>query len=116
MNIKQKLEFLKAYYEVTRKVGHSTLMKKGTDNYDKNKLVIAYDKASGKTLDLKYDEIVSWNDLTHLIGHNNPIAIDNDVMLKMLEETLEYIKELEQYKNQIIEIKKIINKDYEDRP
>lgn len=116
MNIKQKLEFLKAYYEVTRKVGHSTLMKKGTDRYKRNKVVLMYNKECGFDFGFKPHEIVSWRNLNDLVGHSAPLAIDNGVMFKMLEETLEYIQELEQYKNQIIEIKKIIKKDYEDRP
>ena len=116
MNIKQKLEFLKAYYEVTRNVGHSTLMRKGTEKYKRNKLVLAYTKECGFDFGLKPHEIVSWQNLNDLVGHNAPLAIDNVAMFKMLEETLDYIKELEQYKEQIIEIKKINKKDYEDRP
>lgn len=115
MNIKQKLEFLKAYYEVTRRTGHTTLMKNGTDNYDRDKLILAYHKEAGSAIGFKPHEIVSWKgDLKDLIGHKDPLAIDNGAMFKMLEETLEYIKELEHYKEQIIEIKKIIKKDYEN--
>ena len=108
MNIKQKLEFLKAYYEFTRNSGHSTLMRKGTDRYKRNKLVLTYTKECGFDFGLKPHEIVSWRNLNDLVGHSSPLAIDNAAMFKMLEETVEYINELEQYKEQINEIKKII--------
>lgn len=94
MNIKEKLEFLKNYYEVNRSVGHTTLMLQGTDNTEE-KLVLTHTKEFGRELGYKLEETVSWNNLNGLRGHNKPLAIDNGVMWLMLNETLEHINKLE---------------------
>ena len=95
MNIKEKLEALRAYYETTRQVGHSTLMMKGTDTYEREKLILDYKKSHFEYRNCKPAEIISWHRLEALKGNNKPLAIDNGVMWVILNETLNYIEELE---------------------
>lgn len=95
MKIKEKLEELRIYY-LRRKLGNTTLMKEGTNNYTKDKLVVTYDHNYGRDLGIKDNERISWRNLKTLRGHNKPLAIDNSVMSIMLNETLDLIDELEE--------------------
>ena len=104
MKIKEKLEILKHYYDSTRAAGHTTLMKKGINNYEEQKLVLVYNKNHGKELGLNLQEIISWLN-PNLKGHNAPLAIDNAVMHEMLDDTLSYINELEKDREQLNKIK-----------
>lgn len=110
MTIKEKIESIVTYYMYNRKVGNTRLLKEGTKNYDGPKLILAYSKQEYGNLECKEAEVVSFkNDgLKALISHNKPLVIDNGALYKLLEETLVYINELEVYKEQIIEIQKII--------
>lgn len=111
MNIQQKLESLKNYYEVTRAVGHTTLLKQGTLNYDREKLILVYKKEEyDEIFKCKLSELISWNNLNGLLGHKKPLAIDNSAMWLLLKESLEYIDELEEDRAKLIEIIKIIKK------
>jgi len=95
MKIKEKLEILRDYYDSNRKVGHTTLLKEGTKNYSKDKLIVAYKKECIGFLEVKPSEIISWSNLNALHGNKKPIVIDNDVMSCLLNETLEKITKLE---------------------
>lgn len=108
MNIKQKLESLKNYYEVTRGVGHTTLLKEGTLNSDRDKFVLVYGKS--KHFETPFSQLISWTMLKDLRGHNKPMAIDNSAMQLLLRESLEYINELEEDRAKLMEIIKIIKK------
>ncbi|MFA5153318.1 MAG: hypothetical protein WC554_12210 [Clostridia bacterium] len=94
MNIEEKLELLRDYYCANRKVGFTTLLKEGTNNYSKSKFIVAYKKDDWKYLNCSLNEIVSWNSLDVLKRHNKPLAIDNDVMYMLLNESLQRIEEL----------------------
>jgi hypothetical protein len=107
MKIREKLEALRNYFEVTRRVGHTTLLKEGTNNYNKDKLVLAYKKEDYGNLNCKPSEIISWRNLDGLNGRKKPLAIDNGVMWLMLKEAVEYIDELEMYKKRLTEIERI---------
>ena len=108
MKIKEKLAILRNYYEITRKSGHTSLMKNGTDNYDRDKLILGLKKCESSFLNVKSNELIPWDNLNALIGQKKPLAIDNAIIYEILNETLEYIKELEMYKEQINDIQKII--------
>lgn len=107
-DILQKLEMLRNYYEVTRNVGHTTLMKMGTDNYDRPKLVLTITKNHGLDLGLKSEETVGWNNLKGLIGHKEPLAIDDGTMWVILNDLIPYIEELEQDRYKLHLIKNIV--------
>jgi hypothetical protein len=97
MKLKEKLEILRDYYDKTRGIGHTTLMKKGTDNV-KDKLILGFNKESCEELGYKYDESISWHNLNYanLLGQNKPLVIDNGAMCLILNETLEEIDRLEE--------------------
>lgn len=95
MKILEKLQDLLAYYEATRRVGHTTLMKKGIENYDKEKFVLTYSIDAGECIGIKRDEIISWQRLDKLRGHNKPLAIDNGTMFVILNEVTDTIKALQ---------------------
>ena len=95
MHITEKIEILMNYYDSTRQVGHTTLMKMGVNNFDKEKLILSYNKEHGAELNVDPKEVISWYGLDNLKRHNAPLAIDNGVMWVMLSETLEYIRMLE---------------------
>jgi len=95
MKTKEKLEILRNYYYSTRGKGHTTLMRKGTDNV-KDKLVLCYNYQSGEDLRFKNNELISWHGLKKLYGHNKPLAIDNGTMTVILESAIEEIERLEE--------------------
>lgn len=107
MDIKEKLEILRNYYVATRQVGHTTLMKEGTDNYEREKLVLTYNKNHGAELGIKPQQVISWYNL-NINGYSAALAIDNGTMQIMLEETLKYINELENDRRKLNKIKSII--------
>lgn len=99
MKIKEKLEILRDYYDKTRQVGHTTLVKEGTNNYKKPKLILVYKKDEHTYFDVKSDELISWKSLHNqdLLGQNKPLAIDNGVMWLMLDEAIKEINKLESH-------------------
>lgn len=100
MKILNKLEELLAYYETTRQAGHTTLMRTGTDAYDRKKLVLAHNADHGANLGFKPDEVISWQNLSKLKGHNKPLAIDNGALYGILRDTInEMIKMEDETKN-----------------
>lgn len=95
MKIQEELAKLLFYYEATRNVGHTTLMKKGTDNYDGQKYVLTINMNHGTEMNLDSKEIISLQNLDKLRGSSRPIAIDNETMRVILAETLKEFDKLE---------------------
>ena len=97
MDIKIKLGTLVSYYEHTRRAGHTTLMKEGINNYQGDKILVAYKLEQGKIiLDRKTDDvkIVSVNNIESLIGDNKPITFDNYALQTIFEEAYNEISRL----------------------
>jgi len=94
--IVEKMLALRTYYEFTRQVGHTNLLKEGLHNFAKKKLVLAFDKDE-TFWSLKRKHILTWHSFNQntLAGHDEPLAIDNGVMYTMLNEALTYIAKLE---------------------
>jgi len=111
MKIKEKIQAIRDYFDFTRQVGHTTLMKKGIDNYDKDKLVLTHKKEEYDWLGLKPTEVISWHNLNALKGNKKPLVIDNGILWLMLNETIEYINELEKDREELNKIKKIIKNE-----
>ena len=80
MEMKRVLEELNAYYQTTRQAGHTTLMKRGTSNYEQRKLVLVHNMSYGRDLNIPKDEIVTLNSLDRLRGHDLPLVIDNGTL------------------------------------
>lgn len=89
--ILNKLTLLYSYYAGTRQIGHTTLMKKGTDNFKDRKVVLFHNIAAGKNFRYKNNEIVTWNSLDRLRGCDRPMAIDNGTMMVILDDTINEI-------------------------
>lgn len=111
MKTSEKVRNLANYYAATRKVGHTTLMKEGTNNYQGDKLVLTYNMSSGHDLGFKTDEIISWKNVDKLRGNKKPIVIDNGVMTEIFKEiTQEFYllekenKKLREQKRKILEL------------
>jgi hypothetical protein len=97
MKALNKLKELLTYYEGSRQSGHTTLMRKGTDHYaERKKFVLAFNAAHGDNMGFKVDEVISWQNLSKLRGHNKPLAIDNGSMLMILRDTISEIEVLEE--------------------
>lgn len=107
MKIKEKLQALKDYYEINRKVGHSTLMKEGTNNFKDKKFILAYNKDYSDFYGCTPEDIISWKIFKaySLKGHARPLAIDNGVMFELLRESLEEIRRLERIETKFNNIK-----------
>jgi hypothetical protein len=112
MTIQKKLSDLLFYYESTRRIGHTTLMKKGTDNYGDNKCILAFNMEHGNNMGFKPKEIITLQNLDRTKGSSRPMAIDNGTMIVLLTETLKEFGKLEreiiEYEDKLIKIKKII--------
>jgi len=88
MNVSDNLE---VYYAQSRGVGHTELLKKGIENYDKKFFLVAGSYQQGKNLvsEIKnpnailitLDDIGSYK----LRGLRYPIAFDNFAMIKLIE-------------------------------
>lgn len=113
MKVKEKLRHLLTYYETSRRVGHTALMKEGTNHYEKEKLVLNYNMSSGDELGFKRNEIVSWQNLERLCGQRKPMVIDNGVLCVILSDTIKEIEALENENRKLKEQKgnilKILN-------
>ena len=93
MKTEEKLIELLLYYRRTRKKGHTTLMKKGTDNVE-NKFILSHRKKDYRFLGVSPKQVITWNSLKSLRGHDKPLAIDNAAMDSLLTDTIELIEEL----------------------
>jgi len=102
MDIKQVLEELTAYYLTSRQVGHTTLMKRGTSNYEQKKLVMVHNMSYGRDLGLLKNEVVSLHSLDRLRGSDLPLAIDNGTLTTIFTMSLDRFTQFEE------EIKRVI--------
>ena len=109
MNIKRKIEELLFYYESTRGVGHTTLLKEGTNNNIINKLILVYNKSTFNYLENKTTTLISWKNIKALRGNNKPLSIDNGVITLLLMEVLEEFNKLtnknDKLKNELKKLK-----------
>lgn len=108
MKIEKKLEKLLHYYLATRQVGHTTLMKEGTNHYDKDFFVLTMNMKHGDAIELNPKNIISWENLDKLHGHNRPLAIDNGLMTELLIDTILRIEALEEENKKLIKDSKKI--------
>jgi len=105
MKIEKKLEILLQYYLSTRRAGHTTLMKEGTNHYDKDFFVLAHNMEYGETMGFGPKSAVSWQNLDKLIGHNKPLAIDNGPMTELLADVLVRIEALKEENKKLLKEK-----------
>ena len=108
MKIKKQLEDLLYYYMATRATGHTTLLKKGTDNYDKPYCVLTHDTQAGDTLGFNQKNLVTLNSLDRLRGSSRPLAIDNGAMTELLISAIMRIENLEEENKKLIKDRKKI--------
>jgi len=94
MDVIKVLRELYEYYHGNRGVGSTTLMKRGTANYEYPKLVLAVDHGQRKHLGLQRNEIVTPGTLDILKGSDLPLAIDNYTLREIFQQT--FIKLAEQ--------------------
>lgn len=94
----EKLKELMTYYNVTRQVGHTRLVKEGTEHYEGPKLILVYNMDHGANTFPKSnkDEIISWQNLKSLRGHHRPLAVDNGTMWGILGDSIEEIEKLQE--------------------
>lgn len=108
MKIKKQLEDLIYYYMATRAVGHTTLLKKGTDNYDKPYCVLTHNTEAGSVLGFDRKNIITLNSLDRLRGSARPMAIDNGAMIELLINAIMRIENLEEENKKLLKDKKKI--------
>lgn len=96
MKIKEKLKILYNYYNFTRKVGHTSLLKIGIDNFKDDKIVLVGLNRCCTYINESINNVISLNSLNKLIGKNLPMAIDNDALSIILNESINEIEKLEQ--------------------
>lgn len=104
MKIKEKLETLACYYDVTRCVGHTTAMIDGLKNTD-DALVICHSNEMCKHIKQKLNPkskviIKSINSPNILSGYKKPLLIDNCALHSILLESLHEIQRLEKLYNE----------------
>ena len=95
MDIERVLEELSAYFVSSRQVGHTTLMKRGTSNFEQKKRVIVHNMSYGRDLGVPKNEIVTLNSLERLRGCDLPLAIDNCSLTTIFTKSLERYRQLE---------------------
>lgn len=108
MKIEKKLEKLLNYYLETRQVGHTTLMKEGTNHYDKDFFVLTMNMSHGNNIGLKPTNIISWENLDRLQGHKKPLAIDNGTMTELLIDAIMRIEALDEENKKLVKQSKKI--------
>ena len=108
MKIKKQLEDLLYYYMATRATGHTTLMKQGTDNYDKPFCILTHNAEAGSSLGFNQKNVVTLNSLDRLRGSSRPIAIDNGAMIELLISAIMRIESLEEENKKLVKQSKKI--------
>lgn len=109
MKILEKLELLAHYYESTRRVGHTTLVKQGTDTYDKPFLVLTYNAEGDPFTNVDRKNIISSQNPNRLRGEEKALAIDNGAMLTLLNESIEEIIKLQGENKQLKETIRLVD-------
>ena len=95
MNIREVLQTIDAYYQTSRQVGHTTLMKRGISNYEHRKLVMVHNMSYGRDLRVRNNELVTPNSLDRLRGNDLPLVIDNGVLSEIFREAFQEYTRLE---------------------
>jgi hypothetical protein len=108
MKTLKKLKILLAYYSINRGVGHTALLKEGTRNYDGDKFVLSHRKTDCQYLDVKPEEVISWENLDPLCGSKKPLIIDNAAIICILYETVAKLNELKEQNKKLREQKQLI--------
>lgn len=112
MNITEKIKELLQYYLVNRKVGHTTLLKHGIDNFgyrDQKFFVLCKNMVDHTFFGVKSKNVVSWCNIEKLRGYNRPIAIDNGAMIELLSESLSELSKIETLEKQNKELLKKVD-------
>lgn len=105
LEIRDKLSQLADFYQTTRGVGHTTVLKKGTDNHP-GALVLVGTHRDRTTLDFDRNTIsYSEPDWDHkLLGQHRPLVVDNHAMQMILSDAIRAIdgnnKSLSHYQNE----------------
>jgi predicted AAA+ superfamily ATPase len=75
-----------------RQVGHTTLMKKGVENYDREFGVIAHNKNSAESIikdsKSKFGKSFSIRDLKSVRGFKMPFIVDNYVLNQLIDQVI----------------------------
>ena len=112
MEMLKILNELNGYYISTRQAGHTTLMKRGTSNYEQKKLVLFVNKSHVHP-DIRRDEVVTLGSIDRLRGHNLPLAIDNGTLSYMFQKTYDEVKQYEEEKEVYVRIARDYQSDIE---
>ena len=99
MNIREVLQTLDVYYQTTRQAGYTTLMKRGTSNYERKKLVMVHNMSYGRELRIPNDELVTPNSLDRLRGHDLPLMIDNGALSEIFRASHQEYTRLEKQRD-----------------
>ena len=97
-DIKKILRELIVHYSFNRRVGHTTLMKRGTSNFELKKLVLVMSNQMGSDLKIPKSERITLDTLDKLKGTQLPLAIDNATLLYIFSNSIEEFSRLE-YEN-----------------
>jgi hypothetical protein len=108
MKLIKKLESLLTYYSENRKAGHTALLKEGTRKYVGDKFILSHCKRDYQYLEVKPEEVISWENLDALIGSKKPLVIDNDAMICILSETVAKLNELKEENKKLRKEKQLI--------
>jgi hypothetical protein len=99
MEIKNKLEILVNYFTSNRGVGHTDTILNGVLNKDKPVIFITGHELSSrhfKSFIKKTDKCVAIHSLKYsLLGHRDPLVIDNEALSILFREALREINEIE---------------------
>lgn len=95
MGIIRTIKILSNYYQNGRGLGSTTLMKRGTSNYEYDKLILVSTHSSGKSLGFKPHEMVSLNSIDRLRGSDLPLAIDNHTLIDIFDQVSLKLEEQE---------------------
>jgi len=106
MTIKEKIETIIMYMATNRQAGHSTLMRVGTDNFQRDKFILTKNLKQGDQYKCLRSEIVSLGSLGKLRGHDRPLAIDNHALVTIFDQA---VSELTEQEEEIKTLKENIN-------
>jgi hypothetical protein len=91
------------YYNSNRGVGHTALMIRGLEHYDKKALIVVKNFNHMRRLEKKFPnhKIITLDRFNTdlLLGYDIPIIFDNAAIVELLERTYEHIKLLNQELN-----------------
>jgi hypothetical protein len=88
MTIRNKIDALYHYLLINRGVGHTTLIKKGIENYNKDKFILTKNLEQGDMMGCRRSEIITLGSLLKLRGCSRPMVIDNEALVELLREVI----------------------------